>query len=120
MPSFNTVTLIGHVAKDPEIKPTNKGGVFGRFSVASDNLSDKEKPIWFKVTVFDKTADFVGQYLKKGMLVFVQGQMTIEYYEKDGQIRQSFCIATNNIKILERKKKEQEVDNDKESDDIPF
>jgi single-strand DNA-binding protein len=104
MPSLNQVTLIGHVGKDPEIRYTQGGEPIASFSLAtSENWTDKsgqkqEKTQWHNVSVFGKVAQVVRDYVTKGKLVYVQGQVNYdEWADKDGTKRKATKIVVGSF-----------------------
>ena len=100
--SVNKVIIVGHVGKDPEMRSTGSGKRLANLSVAtSESWRDKasgerkEKTEWHRVVVFnDSTADFIEQYVRKGDLVYVEGQLqTRKWTDKDGSDRYSTEIV---------------------------
>jgi single-strand DNA-binding protein len=96
--SLNKVQLIGRVGKDPEIRNTSNGNACANFSVAtSESWKDKrsgekkEKTEWHNVVVWNEgTVKFIEDYVHKGDLVYVEGQMqTRKWEDKDGNDRYS-------------------------------
>jgi single-strand DNA-binding protein len=82
MTSLNRVQLIGNLGADPELRYQQNGDAIANLSVATkDEWRDKatgekrEKTEWHRVVVFGKTAEFLGQYAKKGAQVFVEGKL---------------------------------------------
>ena len=90
--SVNKVILVGNLGKDPEVRTMNNGGEVVSFSIAtSENWNDKasgerkEKTEWHRVVIFNENiAKVAEQYLKKGMKVYVEGQLQTRKWEKDG------------------------------------
>lgn len=94
--SVNKVILIGNLGADPEIRRTNAGDPVASFRVAtSESWRDKatgerkERTEWHQVVVFnDQLAKVAEQYLKKGMKVYVEGQLSTRKWQgQDGQDR---------------------------------
>ena len=94
--SVNKVILVGNLGADPEIRRLNSGDPVVNFSIAtSENWRDKnsgerkEKTEWHNVVVFnDNLVKVVEQYLKKGMKVYVEGQLqTRKWQDQSGQDR---------------------------------
>ena len=91
----NKVILIGNLGKDPEVKYMPSGDAIANITLAtSDTWNDKssgekkEKTEWHRVVFFGKLAEIVGQYLKKGSKVYVEGQLqTRKWQGQDGQDR---------------------------------
>ncbi len=90
--SVNKVILVGNLGADPEIRRLNSGDPVVNFRIAtSESWRDKasgerkEKTEWHNVVVFnDQLAKVAEQYLKKGMKVYVEGQLQTRKWEKDG------------------------------------
>lgn len=91
--SVNKVILVGNLGKDPEVRRLNSGEPVVNFTIATSetwrdkNSGDrKEKTEWHNVVVFnDNLAKVAEQYLKKGMKVYVEGQLqTRKWQDKDG------------------------------------
>lgn len=78
----NSVVIVGRVGQDPEIKHFESGSVKARFSVAVDRNFSKENKItdWFTIEVWGRKAEFVGDWIKKGTMVSVTGQLDISRY----------------------------------------
>jgi single-strand DNA-binding protein len=91
--SVNKVILVGNLGRDPEIRRTQDGRPIANISVAtSENWRDKatgerrEKTEWHRVVIFNEgLCKIAEQYLKKGMKVYLEGQLqTRKYTDKDG------------------------------------
>jgi len=95
MAGINKVILVGNLGQDPEVKYMPSGDAVANITVAtSDSWTDKssgekrEKTEWHRVVFFGKLAEIVGQYLKKGSKVYVEGQLqTRKWQGQDGQDR---------------------------------
>ena len=94
----NKVTLIGRVGKEPEIRFAGEKKVAG-ISLAT-NEKGKEKTTWHNVKCWEKLADIVEQYVKKGDLIAVFGRIDYQEYEKDGVKRYLTNIVANELKML--------------------
>ena len=86
--SINKVILLGRLGADPEIRVSQDGNKIARFSIAtSESWKDKntnekkDKTEWHKIVIFSPgLADVVEKYLKKGALVYVEGQIRYRKY----------------------------------------
>jgi single-strand DNA-binding protein len=96
--SVNKVILIGNLGRDPEIRRTQDGRPIANISVAtSESWRDKatgerkEKTEWHRVVIFNEgLCRIAEQYLKKGMKVYLEGQLqTRKYTDKDGHEKYS-------------------------------
>jgi single-strand DNA-binding protein len=87
--SLNKVMLIGNVGAEPEIKTTGSGTKFAKVSLATNRtFSDRsgqqqEKTEWHRLTFWDKLADLVEQYVKKGDRLYVEGRIDYSQTEDD-------------------------------------
>jgi len=86
MPNFATVTLIGHLGRDPESKYTPDGTAVVNFSVATTRKRrDAEVTTWWRCALFGRRAETFAQYLHKGDPVLIQGEpYQRSYTAKDG------------------------------------
>ncbi|MCM2294799.1 single-stranded DNA-binding protein [Allorhizobium sp. BGMRC 0089] len=113
--SVNKVTLVGFLGADPEIRRTQSGAPIASFSVAtSESWRDKdsgqrrEKTEWHSVVIFNEgLCRIAEQYLKKGSLVYVEGQLaTRKWQGDDGQDRYTTEVVlkayTGTLTLLDR------------------
>lgn len=97
-----TMQVIGNVGQDPEVKTTERGVKLARFSLASNKKVKGEKiTTWVNVTVFDeKKIEFIGNYVKKGTKLFIEGEPQARGYESNGQASASLdCVLSYGSKI---------------------
>ncbi|MEW6060929.1 MAG: single-stranded DNA-binding protein [Bacteroidota bacterium] len=105
--SLNKVMLIGNLGKDPELKYTPSGVAVATFSVAtSEQWKDQdgntqERTEWHNIVAWRKLAEIVGEYLKKGKKVYVEGKLQTRNYEKDGVKRYITEIVADQIIMLD-------------------
>ena len=101
---INKVILVGRLGKDPEKRTTPGGKVVCRFTLATDTgFGENRKTDWHNVVCFDRQADYVSNYLRKGSLVYVEGRITYGSYEKDGVKRYTTDIIANSVQNLSGK-----------------
>jgi len=105
---MNTATIIGRAGQDAEIKYFESGKVKTTFSLAVNRFDSKTKtevPDWFNIEVWDKQAEFAGDYVKKGRQVAVDGRISIsKWTDQTGEERERFLIVANNIRLLGSKR----------------
>lgn len=104
---LNKVTLIGRVGKDPEIRYSTTGDAIANFTIAtSESYKDKqtgekvEKTEWHNVSAFRRLAEIIGEYVKKGSLIYVEGKIQTRKYQKDGEDRYATGIVISEMKML--------------------
>jgi len=98
MPALNQCNFIGHLGRDPEVSCTTSGKSVCKFSIG---ISEKKGATeWVNVVAWEKLAEICGQYLKKGMPVFISGRMTTRSWEKDGVKRYATEIVAYTMQML--------------------
>ena len=80
---MNTVVLSGRMAKDPELKYTSGGKANARFTLAVQRTKDEAD--FINCVAWEKTAETIVEYFKKGSQIAVQGSIRTGSYEKDGK-----------------------------------
>jgi single-strand DNA-binding protein len=107
MATLNQIMLIGRLGKDPtSLQVTKEGKPFIRFSLAVDQ-SPGQDAMWLNVTAWEKQAEAVEKYARKGTLVFVQGRLQMKKYKDKSQVeRLSIEINATNVQLLEKWQKE--------------
>lgn len=107
---MNSAVIVGRTGQDPEIKYFESGKVKTSFSLAVNRWDAKTKSEvtdWFNIDVWDKQAEFAGEYVKKGRLVAVDGRITVnKWSDASGEEKQRFTIVANNVRLLGSKKDE--------------
>lgn len=106
MPNLNKVLLMGHLGKDPEIRSTASGKKVGSFSLATTSgKGDQEETEWHRVIVWEHSAEYASNYLKKGSAVYVEGSIkTSKWTDKQGQPKETKEIVAHSIQGLSPKK----------------
>ena len=109
MPSLNRIQLIGHLGKDPEVRVTPKGSKVCTFTIAvnrrwkSSAGDDKETTDWFNVEAWGRLGEICQQYLHKGRLIFLEGQLRTDRYEHDGDTHYFTKVIASQMQMLDRK-----------------
>lgn len=117
MASVNKVIIVGSCGKDPDLKFMPSGDAIANVSVATNYKSkdkntgeQREQVEWHRVSFFGRLAEVVGQYLKKGSSVYIEGRLqTRKYTDKDGVEKYSTDIIAENMQMLGGKQDVQEV-----------
>ena len=105
MPDLNHVVLIGRLTRDAELKYTANGQAVCKFSIAV-NRRRKNGEQWvdeanfFDIVVWGRQGETLNQYLVKGKLVGVDGELRQDRWEQDGQNRSKVEIVANNLQLL--------------------
>ena len=105
---MNTATIVGRVGRDSEIRYFESGKVKAQFSMAVnrwDSKTKEEVTDWYNIEVWDKQAEFAGEYIKKGRQVVVDGRISIsKWTDQTGEERERFLIVANNVRLLGSKR----------------
>lgn len=134
---YQKVILIGRLGRDPEMRYTPSGDAVSNFSIAIDKSTKEGKStMWVRVTCWRRSAEAVNQWLGKGDIVAVEGELNFEpvsggprvWIAKPGDTRASFEVTARIVKFIQLKKKEAEVGDgpggettlQDNFDDIPF
>jgi single-strand DNA-binding protein len=105
---INKVILVGNLGRDPEMKYTASGAAIANITIAtSDSWNDKqtgekvEKTEWHRVVAFQRLAEIMGEYLKKGSQVYIEGRLqTRKWQDQNGQDRYTTEIVANDMQML--------------------
>jgi single-strand DNA-binding protein len=104
---MNVVILIGNLARDPEKTLTNSGMSVTRFTLAVNRITKKDgadSADFIRIVAFDKQAEFVERYFKKGNKIAVEGRIqTGSYDDKDGKKVYTTDVIAGRLEFVERK-----------------
>jgi single-strand DNA-binding protein len=105
--SFNKITIVGYLGRDPELRYTPQGTAVCNFSVATTEKrknakgETEEHTVWFRITAWGRQAELAAEYLAKGRQVYVEGRLRLEQYtDRDGNPRTSPEVNANDIQFL--------------------
>lgn len=107
----NKVILIGNLGGDPEVRYMPSGGAVANITLAtSEAWKDKQtgeqhdRTEWHRVAFFNRLAEIVGEYLKKGSKIYVEGSLrTRKWQDKNGQDRYTTEIIASEMQMLDSK-----------------
>jgi single-strand DNA-binding protein len=108
MANLNKVLLMGNLTRDPEVRYTPKGTAVAELGIAvnriysGENGEKREEVTFVDVTVWGRTAENVGEYLKKGRPVFIEGRLQLDSWEdkQSGQKRNKLKVVADNVQFL--------------------
>ena len=106
--SVNKAILVGRLGRDPETRYTSGGQAVANFTMATDETykdragERQKRTEWHRVVLWGKLAEIAQQYLKKGMLVYIEGRIQTRQWEdkRDGQKRQTTEIVGTTMRML--------------------
>jgi len=103
----NTIVLAGNVVADPEIRNTASGKVVGTVRLAVNNPMNDTEVLYINVDAWDKQAEFVQKFVKKGNSLSTTGRLKQqEWTGKDGVKRTTYSVVADKINFIGGKKKE--------------
>jgi single-strand DNA-binding protein len=103
MASFNKVTLMGNLTRDPELRHTQSGIAVANFGLAVNNprSSQDDAVDFFDVTAWRGIGETVANYKQKGEAVLIEGRLEQQHYEdKQGNARSKHVVIAENIQFL--------------------
>jgi single-strand DNA-binding protein len=123
MATFNQVTFIGRLGKDPEMNYTPNGKAATKFSLAIDQGKDakgeKAPPMWLNIVCWNELAERMSGWLSKGMQVLVQGRLQQrKYTDKQNVERVALEVVATAIQILEKRETGAAGTNHEDSDPL--
>lgn len=106
MASVNRMIVLGNCGKDPEVRYMSNGTAVTNLSVATtrtwkDKAGDKmEETEWHRLVFYDRLAEIVGEYVKKGDPIFVEGRLKTRKWEKNGVDHYTTEIIAENMQLM--------------------
>ena len=123
--SMNKVILVGRLGQDPEVRYTENGTAVANLSLAttqtwkSKSGEKKEKTEWHRIVVFGNTAEFAKEYLRKGTMLAVDGQLrTRKWEDRDGTTKYTTEVLARQLTPLSSRQTESK--SKPEEPDVPF
>src|SRR5512137_2128728 len=109
MASFNKVILVGNLTRDPELRYTPKGLAIAKIGLAvnrtwkSETGESKEEVTFVDIDAFGKQAETIGQYLKKGRPILVEGRLRLDQWDdkQTGQKRSRLGVVMEGFQFLD-------------------
>ena len=105
--SFNKITIVGNLGRDPELRYTPQGDAVCNISVATtekkrDKTGDlQDVTTWFRVTLWRKQAENASKYLTKGSPIYIEGKLRIEEWaDRDGKNRYTLEVQATDMQFL--------------------
>src|SRR5215470_781470 len=105
--SVNKAILVGRLGRDPETRFTSGGQAVTNFTLATDesyrdrNGERQKRTEWHRIVLWGKLAEIAQQYLKKGMLTYIEGRIqTRQWDDREGNKRTTVEIVGNVMRML--------------------
>jgi single-strand DNA-binding protein len=108
MASFNKVILVGNLTRDPELRYTPKGTAIAKIGLAvnrvwTNEAGEKKEDVTFvDVDVFGRTAENVGQYMRKGRPILIEGRLKLDQWDdkQTGQKKSKLGVVAEIVQFL--------------------
>ena len=108
MASFNKVILLGNLTRDPEVRYTPKGTAVTELGMAvnrvytAENGEKREEATFVDVTLWGRTAEIAGEYLRKGRPVFIEGRLQLDTWDdkQSGQKRSKLKVVGEALQLI--------------------
>src|SRR5213076_1473953 len=108
MASFNKVILLGNLTRDPEVRYTPKGTAVAELGMAvnrvytAENGEKREDTTFVDVTLWGRTAEIAGEYLKKGRPVLIEGRLQLDTWDdkQSGQKRSKLKVVGEGLQLI--------------------
>lgn len=110
--SVNKVILIGNLGRDPEVRYTPNGLAVANITIATSEVwkdkqsgENQERTEWHRVVMYQRLAEIVGEYLRKGSKIYIEGRLqTRKWQDKNtGQDRYTTEIVADSLQMLDGK-----------------
>ncbi|MCA1589534.1 MAG: single-stranded DNA-binding protein [Acidobacteria bacterium] len=105
--SFNKITIVGNLGRDPELRYTPQGTAVCDFSIATNEKKrDKagemqDVTTWFRVTLWRNQAENAAKYLTKGSQVYIEGRLGVEEWtDRDGNNRHTLQVQGSDMHFI--------------------
>ena len=96
---MNVVILMGRMTRDPELKYTSGGKAYTSFTLAVQKTKDDAE--FIDCIAWEKTAETIAEYFRKGRKMLVQGRLNVSSYEQNGEKRKSTKVVVSSFEFVE-------------------
>ena len=105
MANLNKVLLIGRLTRDPELRYTSSGRAVSDLGIAVNreytvNNERRKETAFVDVTAWGRTAEVICEYLKKGREIFIEGRLTLDTWEQEGQKRSKLKVVADSFQFV--------------------
>ena len=98
---MNLVVLSGRMARDPELRYTSGGKAYTNFTLAVQKTKDEAE--FIDCIVWEKTAETIAEYFRKGNKILINGKIVTSTYESNGEKRKSVKVQAFNFEFIDSK-----------------
>lgn len=121
---MNLVVVSGRMARDPELKYTSGGKAYTTFTLAVQKTKDEAE--FIDCVAWEKTAENIAEYFRKGNRILIQGRLNVNSYEQNGEKRKSVKVQAFNFEFIDSKNSRNNQNGNKnnydpdEDEEFPF
>ena len=108
MPNANTVILMGHLTRDPEVKQVGEHTVCNMGLAVNEGYKDKQYTSFIDIQAWNQSATYAEKYLSKGDALYVEGRIRQDRWESEGNQRSRVKVVANRIQGFPKQKPAQE------------
>lgn len=98
---MNIVILMGRLTRDPELKYTLNGKAYTTFTLAVQKTKDEAE--FIDCVAWEKTAENIAEYFRKGNRILIQGRLSVNSYEQNGEKRKFTRVLANSFEFVDSK-----------------
>lgn len=121
---MNIAILMGRLTREPELKYTSNGKAYTTFTLAVQKTKDEAE--FIDCVAWEKTAENIAEYFRKGNRILIQGRLNVSSYEQNGEKRKFTRVLVNIFEFVDSKNSESNQNNNKnnhdyaENEEFPF
>ena len=121
---MNIAILMGRLTRDPELKYTSNGKAYTTFTLAVQKTKDEAE--FIDCVAWEKTAENIAEYFRKGNRILIQGRLSVNSYEQNGEKRKFTRVLANTFEFIDSKNSGNSQNNNKnrydsdEDEGFPF
>ena len=98
---MNIAILMGRLTRDPELKYTTGGKAYANFTLAVQKTKDEAE--FIDCVAWEKTAENIAEYFGKGNRILIQGRLSVNSYEQNGEKRKFIRVLANTFEFIDSK-----------------
>ena len=98
---MNIAILMGRLTRDPELKYTSNGKAYTTFTLAVQKTKDEAE--FIDCVAWEKTAENIAEYFGKGNRILIQGRLSVNSYEQNGEKRKFTRVLANTFEFIDSK-----------------
>ena len=98
---MNIAILMGRMTRDPELRYTSGGKAYTNFTLAVQKTRDEAE--FIDCIVWEKTAETIAEYFRKGNRILIQGRLSVSSYEQNGEKRKSTKVQVFSFEFVDNK-----------------